>query len=271
MNNVELLAALAEADAFAADVPLPADITPDSVLSDIAQRTSVAQVGGRGWHAGRPSSGRAQGMLVAVGAFAVVILLGFVIWATTARNAEVDVVDTPTPTTPTSLVDPVTYAADLAFIERHLESFWETGDFEQALADMGLTPRDGDGTNVSEILYQAAIETDVSLIECMPVDRPRLYECTIGYSNMLFRAVGEPPFITIARFDIIRDGLLNPMGEVRPEPNDNVVNDAWFAYERHANIVVGSSCRPWGSNSQSCSALQREHLDAFALWWDQNR
>jgi len=224
-------------------------------------------------------------MLVAAGAFAIVVLTGIVIWATTARPAGLDMVDTPptttgvpttegtepATTTPTSLVDPVTYAADLAFIKRHLESFWESGDFEQALADVGLSPRDGDGTNVSEILYQAAIEADVTVIDCAPVERTRLYECTIGYSNMLFKAVDEPPFTTTGRFDIIRDDLINPMGEGRPLPNDNPVNDAWFAYERHADIAADSSCKPWGSNSRSCSALQREQLDAFAAWWDENR
>ncbi len=170
-------------------------------------------------------------------------------------------------TTTVAPTDP-NFDADVAFIELHLDTFFESGDFEEAISHFGSNPREGDGTNVSEILYQAAIGADVSVSECALTDRPRFYECTVSYSNMLFDAVGEPPIVVTIPFEVIREGLLR--GFPDSYPGNNPVNAAWLRYEREAGLSGESSCKEWGSNSQSCPALQMEHLDAFVDWYALN-
>ena len=173
---------------------------------------------------------------------------------------------------PTTTVSPVSAAdvfeADVAFIELHMDTFFESGDFETAIAHFGSNPREGDGTNVSEILYQAAIESDVTVTDCMLGDRTRFYECTVSYSNMLFEAVGEPPLVTHLQFEVIRDGLLRTFGE--QYPGNNPVSSEWLRFEQAMGLDEDSSCRDWGSNSISCPKLQREHLDDFVAWWAEN-
>lgn len=157
--------------------------------------------------------------------------------------------------------------ADIALIEDHLANFFERGDFETALAQLGRTTRSGDGTNVSEILYQQAIDAEIAVDSCTPAEEPRVYDCTVSYSNMLFDAVGHEPHEVEMSFRIISDKVLQPLEGRSNYPGQNEVNDRWFVYEIEAGIADTSTCRDWGSTSGSCSQLQRDHLEDFADWY----
>lgn len=185
---------------------------------------------------------------------------------TLPQNAAPPVAADPTTTV---VADPVTFDADVAFIGFHLDTFFESGDFELAIAQFGSNPREGDGTNVSEILYQAAIDAQVTVTDCTLLDQPRFYECSVTYSNMLFEAVDEAPIVTTLQFEIIRDGLIRTFGE--QYPGFNPVSASWLVFERETGLADGSSCKSWGSNSISCPELQRGHIDEFAAWWANTR
>lgn len=282
--SIEILDRLAAADPAPQTAELPAALWSAATLRHVIDERRTDMLNTRPeTPTTEPPPRRDRGMLVAAAAFAAVILLGAVIWATSARQGQGDVADTPmtTAVAPTTAgaaattsstaagtaADPQLLAADIAFIELHMDTWFESGDFELAGAQQGMPTREGDGAGVSEVLYQAAIDAEVSVTDCLPLDETRAYACTVTYSNMLFQALGEPPLVATVDFAIIRDGLMAPGPLLEQNVGDNHVTAAWLRFEREAGLATESSCRTFGSNSVSCPRLQREHLDEFVAWW----
>ena len=275
MNDARLLERLAWADEYPPTTPLPDDIwTVDAISHEVERRTGMTQTTDHQAPETDQRSGRTRLVLAAAAAFVVVILFGAAMWAFTARQTGGEVIDAP----PTTAAVPTTQAApanpeaagDIAFIELHVKTWFESGDFELAADQIGSSPREGGGGLASEVLYQAAIDARASVTDCKALDEPRTYQCTVGYSNMLFEALGEPAWLTTMEFGVVADDLLSPIPYDDRYPGKNYVNAAWLEFEREAGLADESSCDEIASNSVSCPELQREHLDAFAAWWTTN-
>jgi len=216
-------------------------------------------------------------VLAAAAAFVVVVLLGVAIWATTARQSGGEVIDAPpataaVPTTEAAPADSETVAADIAFIERFVDTWFESG--APLLSNAMIGKIDGeiteeDQAHINEVIYQAVIEADVSVTDCVPVEGQRFYHCLVSYSNMLFEAVDAPPFISEVQFEVISDGRIAPISD-NSYPGNNGITLEWLRFEEEMGFAAESGCEEYGSDSVACPALQREHLGAFASWWATN-